>query len=106
MSNILKIKLRYVQSYLWIIFWVSYSKNPLKRTNPPYNAIDIIDAPNAVVGGKNAEAIEDMKTTPNPMAKGPPIYKNLSLGAVIAIVDKPPTTPAVYQAALNTLKNK
>ena len=58
-----------------------------------------------MVGGKNAEAIEDIKTTPNPMAKGPPMYKNLSLGAVIAIVDNPPTTPAVYQAALNAMKN-
>ena len=59
-----------------------------------------------MVGGKNAEAIEDIKTTPNPMAKGPPMYKNLSLGAVIAIVDNPPTTPAVYQAALNAMKKK
>merc|ERR1711997_1187019 len=34
------------------------------------------------------------------MASGPPIYKNLSLGAVAATVVKPPTTPAVYHAAL------
>ena len=57
-------------------------------------------APRAVVGGKKAEAIEDMNTTPKPMAKGPPMYKNLSLGAVTATVDRPPTIPAVYHAAL------
>ena len=39
------------------------------------------------------------KMTPNPMARGPPMYKNLSLGAVAATVERPPTMPAVYQAA-------
>jgi len=28
-------------------------------------------------------------TTPSPMASGPPIYKNLSLGAHMAKADKP-----------------
>merc|ERR1719167_47287 len=33
------------------------------------------------------------------MAKGPPHVRNLSLGAQAATVDRPPTIPAVYQAA-------
>ena len=32
---------------------------------------------------------DDMKTTPSPIAKGPPMFKNFSLGAQIAKVDKP-----------------
>ena len=39
------------------------------------------------------------------MANGPPIYRNLSLGAVTATVVNPPTTPAVYQAALLIAKH-
>ena len=39
------------------------------------------------------------KTTPRPMASGPPQVRNLSLGAQAATVDSPPTMPAVYQAA-------
>ncbi len=50
--------------------------------------------------------MDDIKTTPRPIARGPPMYKNLSLGAVTAIVDKPPTTPAVYQAALGKMKQE
>jgi hypothetical protein len=38
-------------------------------------------------------------TTPRPMASGPPQLRNLSLGAQAATVDRPPTMPAVYQAA-------
>ncbi len=34
---------------------------------------------------------DDMKTTPNPMARGPPMFKNFSLGAQIASVDRPAT---------------
>lgn len=34
------------------------------------------------------------------MAKGPPMFKNFSDGAVTAMVLKPPITPAVYHAAL------
>ncbi len=37
------------------------------------------------------------------MAKGPPMFKNFSLGAVAAIRLRPPTMPAVYQAALSTI---
>ena len=39
------------------------------------------------------------KTTPRPMARGPPQFKNLSLGAHMAVVERPPTIPAVYHAA-------
>ena len=77
-----------------------YSINPENKTRPPYSEIEAIPAPSAVVGGKNADPIEAIKTTPKPMANGPPIYRNLSLGAVTATVVNPPTTPAVYQAAL------
>lgn len=45
--------------------------------------------------------MEEAKTTPKPTASGPPILRNFSLGAHIATVDRPPTMPAVYQAALN-----
>jgi len=39
---------------------------------------------------------DDAKTTPKPIANGPPILRNLSLGAQTATADSPPTTPAVY----------
>lgn len=52
-----------------------------------------------MVGGKNIDAKEEANTTPSPIANGPPIIRNLSLGAQTATVDRPPTTPAVYQAA-------
>lgn len=42
------------------------------------------------------EPMEAAKTPPNPIAKGPPMYKNLSLGAQTATVERPPTIPAVY----------
>lgn len=48
-------------------------------------------------------AKEEANTTPKPIAKGPPIYRNLSLGAQTATVDNPPTTPAVYHAALKII---
>ena len=38
-------------------------------------------------------------TTPRPMASGPPQFRNLSLGAHMAVVERPPTIPAVYHAA-------
>merc|ERR550517_1233047 len=34
------------------------------------------------------------------MARGAPQLRNLSLGAQTATVERPPTIPAVYQAAL------
>lgn len=38
------------------------------------------------------------------MAKGPPMYKNLSLGAQQAIAESPPTTPAVYLKYVRKVK--
>lgn len=49
-----------------------------------------------MVAGKNIEPNDAAKTNPRPIANGPLIYKNLSLGAQTATVDKPPTIPAVY----------
>ena len=43
---------------------------------------------------------EDTKTTPRPTPRGAPMFKNFSLGAHMATVERPPTTPAVYHAAL------
>lgn len=43
---------------------------------------------------------EEANTTPKPTANGPPMFKNFSLGAHMATVDRPPTMPAVYHAAL------
>ena len=40
--------------------------------------------------------MEAQKTTPKPMARGPPMLRNFSLGAQTATVERPPTTPAVY----------
>lgn len=48
-------------------------------------------------------AKDEAKTMPKPIAKGPPIVKNFSDGAHTAIVDRPPTIPAVYQAALSMI---
>lgn len=48
------------------------------------------------MAGKNIDPNDDAKTTPKPIANGPPIYKNRSFGAQTATVDKPPITPAVY----------
>lgn len=48
-----------------------------------------------VVGGSHIDAKDEAKTRPKPMANGPPIYKNLSFGAQVAIVDKPPAMPPV-----------
>ncbi len=58
-----------------------------------------VPEPRAVVGGRNMEPRLAQKTTPSPMARGPPQARNLSLGAQAATVDRPPTIPAVYQAA-------
>ena len=66
---------------------------PPNKIKPPYNAIEATPAPKAVVGGRNIEAMLDAKITPNLIAKGPPMYKNLSLGAQSATVDSPPTIP-------------
>jgi hypothetical protein len=55
--------------------------------------------PSAVVGGRNMDPRLAQKTTPRPMANGPPQVRNLSLGAQAATVERPPTMPAVYQAA-------
>lgn len=52
-----------------------------------------------VVGGRNMPASDDAKTTPRPIANGAPIVRNFSDGAHTAMVDNPPTIPAVYQAA-------
>lgn len=73
----------------------------LKSTKPPYNDIEYKLSPSLVVGGKNIEPIEAANTAPRPMASGPFIFKNFSLGAVAAIKLRPPTIPAVYQAAFN-----
>ncbi|KAH9415680.1 hypothetical protein DERP_000170 [Dermatophagoides pteronyssinus] len=48
---------------------------------PPYKLIEYKDAPKAVVGGRNIEPIDAANTKPKPRANGPPIVKNLSLGA-------------------------
>lgn len=78
---------------------VSYSRKPLNSSRPPYSDTDARPAPSTVVGARNMEAIDDANTTPSPMASGPPMYRNWSLGAHTATVDRPPTMPAVYQAA-------
>uniref|UniRef100_A0A8D8RW64 Uncharacterized protein n=1 Tax=Cacopsylla melanoneura TaxID=428564 RepID=A0A8D8RW64_9HEMI len=46
--------------------------------------------------------MDEANTTPSPIARGPPIVRNLSLGAHAATVLNPPTIPAVYQAALTS----
>lgn len=43
---------------------------------------------------------EDTKTTPRPTPRGAPMFRNFSLGAHMATVERPPTMPAVYHAAL------
>lgn len=42
---------------------------------------------------------DDTKTTPKPIAKGPPQLMKRSDGAVTATSDKEPTIPPVYKAA-------
>lgn len=42
---------------------------------------------------------DEAKTTPKPTASGPPMFRNFSLGAHMATVERPPTMPAVYHAA-------
>ena len=66
---------------------------PPNKIKPPYNATDIRPAPNAEVGGRNMVPILEANTTPKPIANGPPMYKNFSLGAQRATVDSPPTIP-------------
>jgi len=39
---------------------------------------------------------EAANTAPRPMAKGPPMVRNFSLGAQTATVERPPTIPVVY----------
>lgn len=55
-----------------------------------------LPAPRAVVGGRNIPAIEAANTAPKPIANGARIFKNSPDGAQMAIVLRPPTTPAVY----------
>ena len=43
---------------------------------------------------------EDTKTRPRPTPRGAPMFRNFSLGAHMATVERPPTLPAVYHAAL------
>lgn len=53
-------------------------------------------APKAVVGGKNMPASDAANTAPRPIARGARMLRNSPDGAQIAIVLRPPTTPAVY----------
>lgn len=46
--------------------------------------------------------IDATNIPPNPMARGPPHARNLSLGAQAAVKDKEATTPAVQAAARTT----
>ena len=43
----------------------------------------------------NAEPSEAMMTPPSPIPRGPPQFKNFSLGAQTATVLSPPTTPKI-----------
>ena len=45
---------------------------------------------------------EAIRTTPRPIASGPPMLRYFSLGAQAAVRVNPPTTPAVYTAARAT----
>ena len=72
----------------------------LKRTNPPYIATEYRVAPATEVGGRNIDPREDAKTRPRPTPRGAPMFRNFSLGAHMATVERPPTIPAVYHAAL------
>lgn len=60
-------------SALWTILCVSYSKNALKSSSPPYKDIEARPAPSAVVAGKNIDPNDEANTTPNPIANGPPM---------------------------------
>lgn len=84
---------------------MSYKRKPLKSNKPPYNDIEYKPAPRAVVAGKNIDPSDDAKTTPKPIANGPPMYMKRSLGAQAATVDKPPTIPAVYLSKLKDTLN-
>ena len=44
-----------------MIFWVSYSRNPPNRTNPPYTATEYSPAPMAVDAGKNHVPVIQVK---------------------------------------------
>lgn len=48
---------------------------------------------------------EAAKTAPKPMANGPPMLRNFSLGAQTATVESPPTIPAVYLVELRHFTN-
>lgn len=52
--------------------------------------------------GIDSLPMDAAKTAPKPIAKGPPMFKNFSLGAQTATVDRPPTIPAVYLNKHNT----
>lgn len=53
-----------------------------------YNAT-IIYTDIHVLRGSNHLPREDTKTTPSPIARGPPMFRNFSLGAHMARADKP-----------------
>ncbi|CAH2008096.1 unnamed protein product [Acanthoscelides obtectus] len=56
-----------------MILCVSCNRKAEKSSNPPYKLIEYNPAPSAVVGGRNIDPMEETNTTPNPMAKGPPM---------------------------------
>lgn len=58
---------------------------------------EILLAPSAVLGGKKNVPILAAKTTARPIAKGPPIIKNFSEGAVNAIVESPEKTQKLLE---------
>ncbi|TMW54381.1 hypothetical protein DOY81_000560 [Sarcophaga bullata] len=92
-SCIMVLTLQSKAGYLYNLFAASVttgSRHNHSNANKYYSP-----APSAVVGGNHMPAMEEAITNPRPIAKGPPIYKNLSLGAQTAIVDKPPTMPPV-----------
>lgn len=66
----------------------------LKRANSPYIATGYRGR------GRNIDPSEDAKTRPRPTPRGAPMFRNFSLGAHMATVERPPTIPAVYHAAL------
>lgn len=55
-----------------------------------------VPAPSAEACGTNMLASEAANTAPRPIASGARMFRNSPDGAQIAIVLRPPTTPAVY----------
>ena len=58
--------------------WVSYNKKALNRPSPPYNQKFV----NARENGLNIDKTLIPSIPPSPKAKGPPHFKNYSLGAL------------------------